>query len=532
MMLRDDSGCLCEWPHSPESPCRLPPCVYLFCGSSNAHFGESPRRPLALSPGPRLLNLHTHIPSFSQLLAPHRAHEPSSPPWSAELSGLRNQAAWCCIPAQLPLDCVDGLKSTLFSVSCSLSQCRGRPAAHLGASQPRDAAAVTGAAEPLFTSSPSLLRCPVPKPELPYLLDPGKKLWTVKRRLSQSTSSGDRGRTKTTDPAASQSGSSEGCLPRRSLFQEGSGVSILGKARKPGGPSEKLRGHLRTGTVPQKKTLLGKMNPECGDLGMGDSLCSKDLQDRVSTGDVPHEGESCGSREDPLFHRGKNSYTCKECGKGFVKNRFFLRHQQTHAGVKHYTCKKCGKTFLKKVDLVEHRSIHIREKLYECIKCGKAFRRKSHLTEHQRIHSGEKPFGCTECGKAFIRKSHLTEHKRSHSGEKPYVCSECGKAFAHQSDFIRHQRTHTGEKPFECKECGKAFGDSSSVTRHMRCHSREKPYECSECGKTYSYSSTLSTHQKVHSGVKAYKCKRCGKAFYKKEGLRQHQRTHTGDTPF
>ncbi|XP_010997104.3 zinc finger protein 599 [Camelus dromedarius] len=376
------------------------------------------------------------------------------------------------------------------------------------------------------------LGCPVPKPELPYLLDPGKKLWTVKRRLSQSTSSGDRGRTKTTDPAASQSGSSEGCLPRRSLFQEGSGVSILGKARKPGGPSEKLRGHLRTGTVPQKKTLLGKMNPECGDLGMGDSLCSKDLQDRVSTGDVPHEGESCGSREDPLFHRGKNSYTCKECGKGFVKNRFFLRHQQTHAGVKHYTCKTCGKTFLKKVDLVEHRSIHIREKLYECIKCGKAFRRKSHLTEHQRIHSGEKPFGCTECGKAFIRKSHLTEHKRSHSGEKPYVCSECGKAFAHQSDFIRHQRTHTGEKPFECKECGKAFGDSSSVTRHMRCHSREKPYECSECGKTYSYSSTLSTHQKVHSGVKAYKCKRCGKAFYKKEGLRQHQRTHTGDTPF
>ncbi|XP_065778115.1 zinc finger protein 80-like [Muntiacus reevesi] len=221
---------------------------------------------------------------------------------------------------------------------------------------------------------------------------------------------------------------------------------------------------------------MGSRIPECGDLGRGDSLGSKDLQDQVTSGDDLHACESRGSRADPLFHGGKNSYKCKECGKEFVKNHFLLRHQR----------------------------IHTRVKLYKCRKCRKAFPKKSHLTEHQRIHTGEKPFVCAECGKAFSRRSHLTEHQRSHTGEKPYVCSECGKAFAHQSDFIRHNRTHTGEKPFECKECGKAFSDSSSVTRHMRCHSREKPYECSECGKTYSYSSTLTTHQKIHSGVKSY----------------------------
>ncbi|XP_068849297.1 zinc finger protein 773-like [Capricornis sumatraensis] len=179
-----------------------------------------------------------------------------------------------------------------------------------------------------------------------------------------------------------------------------------------------------------------------------------------------------------LASLGKNSYKCKECGKGFVENRFLLRHQRIHTRVKLYKCRKCSKTFLKKADLTLHYSIHTREKLYECSECGRAFSRKSHLTEHQRIHTGEKPFVCAECGKAFSHRSHLTGHQRSHTGEKPYVCSECGKAFAHHSDFIRHNRTHTGEKPFECKECGKAFSDSFSVTRHMRCHSREKPYEC------------------------------------------------------
>ncbi|XP_043290704.1 zinc finger protein 599-like [Cervus canadensis] len=371
---------------------------------------------------------------------------------------------------------------------------------------------------------------PISKPELTCLLHPGRELWMVKRGLCPSTSSGDKAKTKTTETTAAQQALFKGHLLQRSVSQEGCSVSPLGQAWELEGASEKQGGHLKTGTVLRKETLPGKRIPECGDLGRGDSLGSKDLQDQVSSGDDLHACESRGSRADPLFHGGKNSYKCKECGKGFVKNRFLLQHQRIHTRVKLYKCRKCRKAFPKKADLTLHYSIHTREKRYECSECRRAFSRKSHLTEHQRIHTGEKPFVCAECGKAFSRRSHLTEHQRSHTGEKPYVCSECGKAFAHQSDFIRHKRTHTGEKPFECKECGKAFSDSFSVTRHMRCHSREKPYECSECGKTYSYSSTLTTHQKIHSGVKSYTCMRCGKAFYKKAGLSQHQRTHIGRT--
>ncbi|XP_055267131.1 zinc finger protein 550-like [Moschus berezovskii] len=367
---------------------------------------------------------------------------------------------------------------------------------------------------------------PVSKPELTCLLHPGRELWMVKRGLSPS----DKVKTKTAETTASQQALFKGRLLQRSLTQEGCRVSPSGQAREPEGASEKQRGRLKTGTVLLKETLPGKRIPECGDLGRGDSLGSKDLQDQVFSGDAPHACKSRESRADPLFHGGKNSYKCKECGKGFVKNRFLLQHQRIHTRVKLYKCRKCRKTFLKKADLTLHYSVHAREKLHECSECRRTFSRKSHLMEHQRIHTGEKPFVCAECGKAFSRRSHLTEHQRTHTGEKPYVCSECEKAFAHQSDFIRHNRTHTGEKPFECKECGKAFSGRSSVTRHMTCHSGEKPYECSECGKTYSYSSTLTTHQKIHSGVKSYTCMRCGKAFYKKTGLSQHQRTHIRKT--
>ncbi|XP_026893285.1 zinc finger protein 805-like [Acinonyx jubatus] len=338
---------------------------------------------------------------------------------------------------------------------------------------------------------------------------------------------GDEAKTRTTEPSASQSAVFEGCLSHRLPTQEDSGVSMLGEAREQKEPSKKQGGPVKTGIVPFKETLPGEMNPECGHWGTGENLCTKDLQEQVSAGDALHEYESRGSRKDPSIHGGKNLYKCKECGKGFKKNRFLLQHQWIHTKVKHYTCKKCGKAFLRKAELTGHYGVHMEKKLYECIRCEKAFSRRSHLTEHQRVHTGEKPFVCIECRKTFSRRSHLTEHRRIHSGEKPYMCSECGKAFARHSDFIRHNRTHTGEKPFECKECGKAFCNSFSVTRHMRCHSQEKLYECSECGKTYGYRSTLATHQKIHSGVKSYKCKRCGKAFYRKTGLSQHQRTHT-----
>uniref|UniRef100_A0A7N5JY55 C2H2-type domain-containing protein n=1 Tax=Ailuropoda melanoleuca TaxID=9646 RepID=A0A7N5JY55_AILME len=282
----------------------------------------------------------------------------------------------------------------------------------------------------------------------------------------------------------------EGCSPHRLLTEEDFSVSTLGEAREQERPPEEQGGHIRTGTLPYKETLPGKVNPECDDLGTGKNLCTNDLQEQVSPGDALLQCESHRSRRDPLIYRGKKSYKCKECGKEFINNHFLLQHQWIHSRVKPYKCKKCGKAFLRKADLTGHYRIHIKKKLYECIECEKAFSRRSHLTEHQRVHTGEKPFVCIQCRKSFSRRSHLTEHQRIHSGEKPYVCSECGKAFARHSDFVRHNRTHTGEKPFECKECGKAFGNSFSVTRHMRKNFFGKGnsmYQDPEAGNNWPY---------------------------------------------
>ncbi|XP_057575714.1 zinc finger protein 550 isoform X1 [Hippopotamus amphibius kiboko] len=362
---------------------------------------------------------------------------------------------------------------------------------------------------------------PVPKPELIHLLEHGQELWTVTRGLPHSRCPGDRVKRQTREPV-SQPVLSEGAWLWGSLTLGSSRDSRLGKTRDPEGLLEMQRGQLRAETDAHKETHPGKMSLEGDGLGMDDGVHSVAFQETVSQGDILPDPQGPGTG--PLIH---NLYRCKQCGKGFNRKWYLVRHQRIHTGMKPYECNACGKAFSQSSTLIRHYLIHTGEKPYKCVECGKAFKRRSYLLQHRPVHTGEKPYECSQCRKAFTHRSTFIRHNRTHTGEKPFECKECEKSFSNRAHLIQHYIIHTGEKPYECTECRKAFRCSSELLQHQRIHTGEKPYQCAQCGKAFHRSTYLIQHSVIHTGETPYKCVACGKAFKRRSHLLQHQRVHT-----
>ncbi|XP_008061085.1 zinc finger protein 550 [Carlito syrichta] len=365
----------------------------------------------------------------------------------------------------------------------------------------------------------------VPKPELIHLLEHGQELWTVKRGLSHSTCAGDRAQLQSREPTTCLPVLSERAFLQGSLTPRSLRDSRLGKSRDQDGLLEMQKGQVKLDTDTHKDTHPGKVNLEDEGLGINDSLHSGVLQERVSS-DVLHERDSQQPGKDTLIHAGTNLYKCKQCGKGFNRKWYLVRHQRVHTGMKPYECNACGKAFSQSSTLIRHYLIHTGEKPYKCLECGKTFKRRSYLMQHHPIHTGEKPYECNQCRKAFTHRSTFIRHNRTHTGEKPFECKECEKAFSNRAHLIQHYIIHTGEKPYDCMECGKAFRCSSELMQHQRIHTGEKPYECTQCGKAFHRSTYLIQHSVIHTGEMPYKCIECGKAFKRRSHLLQHQRVH------
>ena len=95
---------------------------------------------------------------------------------------------------------------------------------------------------------------------------------------------------------------------------------------------------------------------------------------------------------DPIVHpvydsRGKQSFSCTECGKVFAFRSGFEKHLRTHTGLRPYKCTLCGKSFAQKGTLKYHVNIHMGQKPYKCTICGKSFIHKGNLNYHIKTHS-------------------------------------------------------------------------------------------------------------------------------------------------
>nr|KAF6408556.1 hypothetical protein HJG59_019955 [Molossus molossus] len=272
--------------------------------------------------------------------------------------------------------------------------------------------------------------------------------------------------------------------------------------------------------------------------------CGKDFMKKSLQHSVIHSGEQISDENGKSFslgssvelhqqlHRGTKPHMHSECQEGVSYSLALCTHQSVCRELKCNRNDECGKDLSQSSHLQILQNINTGEKPYKCEECGKCFRWSSCLHVHQRIHTGEKPYKCAVCGKSFSQSSNLQAHQRVHTGEKPYKCAVCGTGFSQSSKLQAHQRVHTGEKPYKCAVCGKSSSYASSLQYHQRVHTGEKPYKCAVCGKSFSYASSLQAHQRVHTGEKPYKCAACGKSFSRSSNLQSHQRVHTGEKPY
>ncbi|XP_076986684.1 zinc finger protein 599-like isoform X2 [Tamandua tetradactyla] len=340
----------------------------------------------------------------------------------------------------------------------------------------------------------SSLGYPVPKIELIYLLEHGQEMRMTKRGLFQSMCAGNNTKTVTAEPTAVQLILPEGGLLQKRWAQAASGVARMAPLREQNGLWEKQEKPLKTGIVAHKEVHPGKMNPERDILGTGDSLCSRDLQDRVCPGDALHQQDTHDPGKDALICAGKKLYKCKTCGKEFNRNCFLVQHQWIHKGVNPYECIDCRKAFGEMEDFIQHMMIHAEEEPFKCIKCGTACTCNSELIQHQRLHTGKKPYECISCRNTSHVHSSFALRNRTHTRKKSSLCKECGKSFRHSYSLNRHMRIHTGEKLYECSKCGKAFTVPSALSAHERTHSGEKPFGCKECEKAFCHKASLIKH--------------------------------------
>lgn len=358
----------------------------------------------------------------------------------------------------------------------------------------------------------------VPKPELIYLPEHGQELWQMKG-LMPVTCAGNRAQLQTSMPTT--------CLPSKSEEILLHGRQTQKSSEDFGwGTLEIRKGFWKGQKECPKETSPGNTCPEGGSLEMDGGLYSRILQEQAPP-DILRGCDSQQTEKDTSVLAGKKSYSCKQCGKGFNRKWYLVRHQRVHTGLKPYECTACGKAFSQNSTLIRHYFIHTGEKPYTCVECGKAFKRRAYLTQHHPIHTGEKPYECPQCGKAFTHRSTFIRHSKTHTGEKPFKCKECEKAFATKAHLIQHYVVHTGEKPFECMDCRKAFRCSAELVQHRRVHTGEKPYECAQCGKAFHRNMYLVQHLVIHTGEMPYKCSECGKAFKRRSHLLQHQWVHS-----
>jgi KRAB domain-containing zinc finger protein len=117
-----------------------------------------------------------------------------------------------------------------------------------------------------------------------------------------------------------------------------------------------------------------------------------------------------------------------------IKN--IIRHASVHEENATHQCIKCNRKYGMGEAFIDHMLVHQNLKPFSCKECGKNFLKFYQLKNHLKAHSDfAKPHLCQECGKSFSEADYLNRHLKRHSGIKPYACPVCPKTFTFKCKF-------------------------------------------------------------------------------------------------
>ena len=223
-------------------------------------------------------------------------------------------------------------------------------------------------------------------------------------------------------------------------------------------------------------------------------------------------------------------FTCKECGKAFMKKSRFTQHMQYSHTTEIQVCQHCSKVFQNNTKLQIHIGhAHNRELRATCEHCGKVFINKHvlavHLASEHKIGE-EGIFKCSKCDRTFVLKKLLKKHVTTfHKNKNRFQCEQCDYKCSNLSILRRHGMVHSDIKDIYCELCGDVYKSQQTLKAHIRqVHEKERNFPCNECGKSFFTKIKMEQHAKIHSGQKDHICQFCEKRFIQKTNRDTHEK--------
>lgn len=174
-----------------------------------------------------------------------------------------------------------------------------------------------------------------------------------------------------------------------------------------------------------------------------------------------------------MRHEDKWVCRCDVCNRGFFSYATLEQHMNSHTGEKPFTCDQCGVNYSNYNTLWKHsRKFHpeLYHNIFTCKLCGKVFMKEKSFRIHMiNLHSKGNHFECDACTKSFKKELSLLIHKRTHTNERPYCCKVCGGAFTARKYLTKHMGVHKAKK-YKCRFCYKKFMQEQALMNHERKH--------------------------------------------------------------
>lgn len=143
-------------------------------------------------------------------------------------------------------------------------------------------------------------------------------------------------------------------------------------------------------------------------------------------------------------HSDERPFICDICSKTFKTRSNLNVHIKMHNNQRNHPCKICDQSFFTSSHLKAHVKVHLKDAKYKCsvLDCGKMFIHQSSFKKHQNFHSGVKNHHCTICQRYFAQVCHLREHLKIHTNERNHKCQLCEKTFRRADTLRIHKRIH------------------------------------------------------------------------------------------